>query len=537
MTTTRPPAPTVPPQPRVHGSLALVSSTDHKSLGIRLFAVAGVFFLAGGLLALLVRSELAVPGMQVLSHQEYNEIFTMHGSTMVYLVVQPIALALGVYLVPLQIGAADLITPRLALWCVLMVPAGGVIMYLGFLTTHGAGPDGWTAFLPLSGSKFTEGEGMDMWVLGVIVTNAGQLVLAGVILATVLLRRAPGMSMLRLPVFVWTEIVTCLMVLVAFPSLIAAMSLIYVERQFNVNVDPVVYLHLFWFYGHPNVYIMFFPFVGCVAEVVAVFSRKRFFGYSAMVFSLLAFATLSMSVWGHHMFTTGRSQNEYFAATSTALAIAAGVEYFDIVGTMWRGAITLATPMLFAIAFLVQFLVGGLTGIIMASPPLDYHINDTYFIVGHFHYTLFAGSLFGFFAGVYYWFPKVFGVLLRDGLGKVHFWLMVLGTNLTFMPMFVLGYDGMVRRVADYPRSQGWEGLNSLSTAGSALIAIAVAVFIVNVVLSMRRPVTAGNDPWGGHTLEWWTTSPPPRHNFTDLPPIRSFSPLLDLQLERERSS
>jgi cytochrome c oxidase subunit 1 len=237
------------------------------------------------------------------------------------------------------------------------------------------------------------------------------------------------------------------------------------------------------------------------------------------------------------MFTTGRSQNEYFAATSTALAIAAGVEYFDIVGTMWRGAITLATPMLFAIAFLVQFLVGGLTGIIMASPPLDYHINDTYFIVGHFHYTLFAGSLFGFFAGVYYWFPKVFGVLLRERLGKAHFWLMVLGTNLTFMPMFVLGYDGMVRRVADYPRSQGWAGLNELSTAGSALIAVAVVIFIANVVVSLRRPQPAGNDPWGGHTLEWWTTSPPPRHNFTDLPPIRSFSPLLDIQLERERES
>jgi cytochrome c oxidase subunit 1 len=535
VTVARRPAPTLPPEPRVRGVFALVGSTDHKSLGLRLFGIAGVFFLAGGMLALLVRSELAVPGMQVLSHQEYSEIFTMHGSTMVYLVVQPLALALGVYLVPLMIGAADLIAPRLALLCVLMVPGGGLIMYMGFLTTHGAGPDGWTAFLPLSNSGFTQGIGMDMWVLGVIVANAGQLVLAGVILATILLRRAPGMTMLRLPPFVWTEIVTCLMVLVAFPSLIAAMLLIYLERQFGLSFDPVVYLHVFWFYGHPNVYVMFFPFVGCVAEVMAVFSRKRFFGYNAFVFSLLAFAMLSMSVWGHHMFTTGRSQNEYFATTSTALAIAAGVEYFDLIGTMWGGAVLLRTPMLFALGFLVQFLVGGLTGIIIASPPLNYSLNDTFFIVGHFHYTLFAGSIFGLFAGIYYWFPKATGVLLRERLGQAHFWLMALGTNLTFMPMFALGYEGMVRRVPDYPHHAGWTWLNELSTAGSALIAVSTLVFLANLWISLRRPRPAGNDPWEGHTLEWWTTSPPPRHNFLDLPPIRSFSPLLDLRLEAER--
>jgi cytochrome c oxidase subunit I len=369
-------------------------------------------------------------------------------------------------------------------------------------------------------------------VLGVIVANAGQLVLAGVILATILARRAPGMSMLRLPVFTWTEVVTCMMVLVSFPALLAAMALIYANRQFGVTVDPVVYLHLFWFYGHPNVYVMFFPFLGCVAEVVAVFSRKRFFGYHAMVFSLLAFAALSMSVWGHHMFTTGRSANEYFAATSTSLAIAAGVEYFDMVGTMWGGAVLLRTPMLFALAFLVQFLVGGLTGIIIASPPLDYHLNDTFFIVAHFHYTLFAGSLFGLFAGIYFWFPKATGAMLREGLGKLHFALMVIGTNLTFFPMFALGYEGMVRRVPDYPRHAGWQALNELSTAGAALIGLATLVFVANVWVSLRRRVPAGNDPWEGHALEWWTTSPPPRHNFVDLPAISSYAPLLDRRLE-----
>jgi cytochrome c oxidase subunit 1 len=525
----------VPPEPRVGGGMALIAATDHKSIGLRLLGMSGVFFLLGGVLALLVRAELAMPGMQVMSHQEYSEVFTMHGSTMVYLVVQPIALALGVYLVPLQIGAADLIAPRLTLWSTWTLAAGGVVMYLGFLTAAGPGPDGWTAFLPLSNATYTPGTGMDMWVLGVLVANVAQLVIAAVVLATILLRRAPGMTMLRLPVFTWTQVVTCLMVLVSFPAVIAAMGLIYVNRQFGWSVDPIVYLNVFWFFGHPNVYVMFFPFLGCVAEVVAVFSRKRFFGYPAMVFSLLVFATLSMSVWGHHLYTTGRSANEFYAVASTSLAIAAGVEYFDLVATMWHGAIRLQTPMLFALAFMIQFLVGGLTGVIIASPPLDYSLNDTYFIVAHFHYTLFAGSLFGLFAGIYYWFPKFTGVMLRERLGLLHFGLMTIGTNLTFFPMFVLGYDGMVRRVADYPPLPGWETLNMLSSAGSAVIALSMIVFAANLWVSLRRRVPAGNDPWQAHTLEWWTTSPPPRYNFVDLPPVRSYSPLLDLRLERER--
>jgi cytochrome c oxidase subunit 1 len=507
-----------------------VAGTDHKSLGLRLFLACGVFFLIGGAFALLVRAELARPGMQVLSHQEYNEIFTMHGSTMVYLVVQPLALALGVYLVPLQIGASNLAYPRLALWSFWLVVGGGSVMYLGFLTTQGAGPDGWTAFLPLSNSGFTPGSGMDMWIMGVILANVAELLLAVVVLATILMRRAPGMSMLRLPVFVWSEVVTCMMTIVAFPALIAAMILLYLERQYGWNVDPVIYLHLFWFYGHPSVYIMFFPFLGCVAEVVPVFSRKRFFGYPAMVFSLLAFSMLSMSVWAHHMYTTGRSANEYFAITSTSLAIAAGVEYFDLIGTMWGGSVLFRTPMLFAITFLIQFLVGGMTGVMVASPPIDYSLNDTFFVVGHFHYTLFAGSIFGLFAGIYYWFPKATGSMLRESLGRVHFILMTIGTNMTFFPMLVLGYDGMVRRVADYPASAGFTTLNEVSSAGSAVIALSVLVFIVNVWWSLRRRIPAGADPWGGHTLEWWTPSPPPRDNFADLPPIRSYAPLLDLR-------
>ena len=505
-------------------------STDHKAVAIRLAWLSGAFFLAGGVLALLVRSELAVPGMQIVSHQGYDQLFTMHGSTMVYLVVQPLAVALGVYLVPLQIGAANLIAPRAALFAVWILAGGGALMYLGFLTHDGAGSAGWTAFLPLSSDRFVQGSGMDMWIVGVALANLAVIILAAVVLLTILLRRAPGMTMLRLSPFCWTQVVTCLMVVFSFPAVIAAMGLVYADRHFGTHVDPIWYLQLFWYYGHPAVYVMFFPFVGCVAEVIPALSRKRFFGYRPFVLSLMVFTALSMSVWGHHLFTTGRSANEYFAATSTALAVVAGVEYFDLIATMWGGSLLLRTPLLFAVAFLLQFLIGGLTGVIVASPPLDYSLNDTYFVVAHFHYTLFAGSMFGLFAGVYFWFPKVTGAQLREGLGQIHFWLLVAGTNLTFMPMFVLGYDGMVRRVADYPSDAGFTGMNELATAGSGVIAASMLVFLANVAVSLRWRRAAGDDPWEGHSLEWATTSPPPPGNFDRLPPIRSSTPALDLR-------
>ncbi|HEY1778827.1 MAG TPA: cbb3-type cytochrome c oxidase subunit I, partial [Solirubrobacteraceae bacterium] len=298
------------------------------------------------------------------------------------------------------------------------------------------------------------------------------------------------------------------------------------------NDGAVAYQELFWFYGHPVVYVMFFPFVGMVGEILATFSSRRFFGYSAFVVALLAFSGLSMTVWGHHMFTFGQTTNKYFSLTSTALIVPAGIEYFDFLGTMWKGTLRFTTPFLFALAFLVQFLIGGLTGEILASPPLDYGLNMSYFVVAHFHYTIFAGSAFGLFGGIYFWFPKLTGAMLRERLGKVHFVLMVVGTNLTFFPMFVLGAEGMTRRIADYPRSSGWGPLNQLETAGAFVIALATAVFLANVAISLRHRVAAGDDPWQGHTLEWATSSPPPRHNFTHLPPIRSHAPLLDLREE-----
>jgi cytochrome c oxidase subunit 1 len=528
-----PPAPAAGVRTR-YGVLDVIAGTDHKRTAMRLAAVAIAFFTAGGVAALLMRANLATPHSEVVGTDTYNQLFTMHGSTMIYLFFTPMAFALGLYLVPLQVGAAEVAGPRTALASLWLVLGGGVMMWSGFLTNNGAAKSGWTAFDPLSDTPYAPGIGMDLWIFGVALATLGALLLAGCILATIVSKRAPGVTMLRLPPFTWTMVATCLMTLVSFPVLIVALVLLWVEREyggvFTGSGGAIAYQHLFWFYGHPVVYVMFFPFVGAVAEVIAVFSRRRFFGYRAFALSILAFAALSTSVWAHHMFATDQVANRYFSLTSTSLVVPAGIEYFDLIATMIGGAILLRTPMLFAIGFVLQFLVGGLSGVFIGSPTLNYHVTDSYFIVAHFHYTLFAGSLFGLFGGIYYWFPKWTGVTLREGLGRLHFVLLVIGANLTFFPMFILGYDGMPRRIASYPPSTGWQDLNMLASAGAGVIAIALIVFAINLVVSLRHPVPAGPDPWGGHTLEWATSSPPPRHNFAALPPVRSFAPLLDLR-------
>jgi cytochrome c oxidase subunit 1 len=520
------------------GLVGTFGSTDHKRVGVRIAITAAAFFAAGGVLALLMRAELAEPGLQVVSTGTYNALFTMHGSTMIYLVITPFALALGVYLIPLQVGAAEIAGPRwvLAGWWLYLL--GGLSMYSGFLIRDGPAQATWVGFDPLSDAVNSPGQGMDLWILGVALATAGELLWGISILVTILRERAPGMTMLRIPVFAWAMTVTSLMVAFAFPVLIAAMGLLWVERQWGGVFDgpegPVAYQHLFWFYGHPVVYVMFFPFVGAVAECVATFSRRRFFGYVAMVGSLLLFTSLSMSVWAHHMFTIEGVTVKYFSLTSIALVLPAGIEYFDMAGTLWGGAIRLTTAMLFALGFLVQFLIGGLTGVWVGSSVLDYHVNNSYFVVAHFHYTLFAGSFFGAMAAVFLWWPKVTGVFLREGLGRVQFVLAVIGANLTFFPMFLLGRDGMTRRVADYPRNPGWELLNALASVGSAVIALSLLVFALNVAVSLLRRRPAGPDPWEGHTLEWATSSPPPRHNFAGaLPPIRFYHPLYDLREQR----
>ena len=526
---------------RPRGFVGWAAATDHKRIALLTICGSLVAFLVSGVLALLVRTELAWPGNQVLSNDAYNQVFTMHGSGMVYLFLTPTALAFGVYLVPLQVGAREIAAPRLTLLGAWLTLTGAVIAYSGFVTGSGAAADGWTGFYPLSDDAFSPGPGMDLWIVGTILALAGPTVHAGTVLATILRRRTAGMTMLRIPVFTWSMTATCLMVITSFPVAIAAFLLLLADRHgvsvYDTVDGPAEYQHLFWFYAHPVVYVMFFPFVGAVAEVVATFARRPFFGYAATALSLLAFAALSMSVWAHHMFTTGRVTNEYFSLTSTALLVPAGVEYFGILATLVAGARPrLTTAAWFAVGFVLLFLIGGLSGIVVASPPLDYHVHDSMFVVAHFHYTLFAGSLFGFFAGFYFWFPKVTGVLLREGLGKLQFALLFVGANVAFFPLFLLGYDGMRRRVADYPGDAGFTTLNLVSTVGAGIIALGIVVWLANLAVSLQRPVPAGEDPWGGQTLEWWTTSPPPRWNFErELPPIRSYAPLWDLREEAAR--
>jgi cytochrome c oxidase subunit 1 len=475
--------------------------------------------------------------MQIVSKGVYNQLFTIHGSAMIYLFMTPVALAVGVYLVPLQVGAAEIAGARFAIGAYWMFAFGGLTMFSGFLTDHGAARAGWTAYTPLSGERFSPGTGMNLWIFGVILAVTASIVWAACVLATIVRRRAPGMTMLRMPPFTWSMAATVLMVLFSFPVLVVAMGLLFADRNGFEVYGPgeggaIAYQHLFWFYGHPVVYVMFFPFVGMVAEVVAAFSRRPLFGYRGLVASLLLFSSLSMTVWSHHMFATGHVANRYFSLTSTALVVPAGLEYFAIVATMATGAILLRTPMLFAIGFVLQFLIGGLSGIFTGSPPLDYHVHDSYFVVAHLHYVLFAGSLFGLFAGVYFWWPKVTGWMLDDRVGKVHFALLAVGTNLTFFPMHILGMEGMPRRVADYPASAGWSGWNLLETVGAFVIAVAILVFLWNVWRSRRLHVAAGPDPWEAQSLEWYTSSPPPRFNFDALPPVRSYHPVWDLHME-----
>ncbi|WP_171108699.1 MULTISPECIES: cbb3-type cytochrome c oxidase subunit I [unclassified Streptomyces] len=528
----------VPPS----GWLGWVTSTDHKRIGLLTVGTSLVLLLVTGTFALTMRAQLAQPEQELVTTHLYNQLFTIHGSGMIYMVFTPLALGMGVYLVPLQIGAPGIAMPRLTLLGYWLYALGALVMLAGFATPLGAHADGWFSYPPLADSVHSPGVGTDLWIAGVFLATTGTIVMGWTVLWTVLRKRTHGMTMLRLPVFSWSMIASCLMVIGAFPALLAALVLLAVGRAdpsvFNENVWNIGYQHLFWFYGHPVVYVMFFPYLAAAAEVLAVFSGRRFFGYKGTVLSLLVFAALSMSVWGHHMFATGQATNDYYSLASIALLVPAGVEYFAMVGTIVGGRLRLAPPMLFALAFIPQFLIGGLTGIMVGTPVIDYQVHDSYFVVAHLHYVLFAGSAFGLFAGVYFWFPKVTGVMLGHRLGRLHFWLLVIGTNVTFLPMFALGYLGMPRRISTYAPFEGFGWLNLLSSIGAAFLAAAMTVFAVNVLWTLRkrtlgRAEKAPDDPWGGHTLEWATSSPPPRLNFTPehpVPPVTSFAPLLDLR-------
>ena len=537
MTTTaeRPTASAAPPPPRHNtGILRWITTTDHKVIGFSYMTTAIFFFLVGGLLALVMRTQLARPDQNLVSPETYNEFFTMHGSIMIYLFVVPFAFGIANYIVPLQIGAPDVAFPRLnalAYWLYLF---GGLVMISGFLTASGAANFGWFAYAPLSGATYAPGVGPDLWIVGVIVTSTAG-VLGGVnLVTTIFMLRAPGMTMFRMPIFTWNMLVVSTMVLLSFPVLTAALAMLFADRHLDAHIfevekggTPVLWQHMFWFFGHPEVYIIALPFFGVVTEIFPVFSRRPVFGYKGLIFATLAIGGLSVGVWAHHMFATGVVQLAFFSALSLLIAVPTGVKFFNWIGTMWRGQLKFQTPLLFAIGFLVVFLLGGITGVQQAMAPVDFNVTDTYFVVAHMHYVIMAVVLAAF-GGVYYWFPKFTGRMLDERLGKIHFWLFFIGINVTFLVQHQLGLEGMPRRVVTYRASDDFGALNMISTIGSYMLGLGALVFVWNVIRSLRHGAPAGNDPWDGQTLEWATTSPPPERNFDSLPPIRSERPFFD---------
>jgi cytochrome c oxidase subunit I len=527
-------------RPASSGLLAWLTATDHKRIGLLYFGTAFTLFLVGGLMALLMRAELAAPGLQLVNEETYNELFTMHGTIMMLLFATPTAAAFANYLVPLQIGTADMAFPRLNALSYWLFLFGSLIVLSGFLTVSGPANAGWTGYAPLSDRVYTPGPGLDLWIVGLLLTSVSAI-LGGLNFATTIYgRRAPGMTMLRMPMFTWGILVTSALILFAFPPVAAALAMLFVDRNLGGAFfeparggDPILWQHLFWFFGHPEVYIVVLPFFGIVSEVVPVFSRKPLFGYRAMVFSFVLIAAYSMAVWAHHMFTTGVVNLPFFAFVSFLIAVPTGIKIFNWIATMWRGHLSFPTPMLWAVGLIYLFTIGGITGVMVASAPLDFHFQDTYFVVAHMHNVLVAGTVFAMFAGIYFWFPKATGRILSERLGKLHFWSWIVGFSVTFLPQYQLGAEGMPRRFADYPALAGWPELNLISTAGSLLLAFGVVCFLAAVALALRQPRTAPADPWGANSLEWATMSPPPEHNFIRLPPIRSERPVFDARVGR----
>jgi cytochrome c oxidase subunit 1 len=515
----------------------VLTTTDHKTIGLLYLVTSFLFFLAAGLMALIMRAELAQPGLQVVTSEQYNQLFTMHGTLMMFLFAPAAAYGFTNYIMPLQIGAPDMSFPRLNAFSYWLYLFGGLTVMAGFLVPTGAAAFGWFAYTPLSTEIYSPSLGADLWIVGLIGSGLGTILGAVNFITTIITLRAPGMTMFRMPIFTWNMLVTSILVLMAFPVLAAALFALEADRQLGAQVynaetgGAILWQHLFWFFGHPEVYIVALPFFGIISEIIPVFSRKPLFGYKGLVFATIAIGALSMTVWAHHMYVTGAVLLPFFAFLSFLIAVPTGVKFFNWIGTMWRGQLTFETPMMFAIGFLITFLLGGLTGVLLASPPIDFHVSDTYFVVAHFHYVLFGTVVFAFFGGVYYWFPKLTGRFLDDRLGKVHFWTVFLGFHLTFLVQHWLGNDGMPRRYADYGPLEGFTTLNTISSIGAFVLGISTLPFLYNIYVSYKRGTVAqGDDPWGfGNSLEWATSSPPPRHNFVTMPRIRSERPAFDL--------
>jgi cytochrome c oxidase subunit I len=526
---------TTPPR----GWLGWLTTTDHKKIGILYLFATFLFFILGGVEALIMRLQLAQPDGTLVSPETYNGLVTMHGTTMIFLFVVPVLAGFGNYFVPLMIGARDMAFPKLNALSFWLLLFGGIAFYASvFFEPPQAG---WTMYPPLSDDAFSAGGGVDAWIFLIHLTGLSSVIGAINFVATIHNMRAPGMSWGRMPLFIWSILIYSYLLVAALPSVAAAVTMLLTDRHFGTAFfdpagggDPMLWQHLFWFFGHPEVYIMILPVFGMISEILPVFARKPIFGYKAIAASTVAIAFLGMLVWAHHMFTTPTATIvlAFFMLSSFTIAVPTGIKIFNWIATLWRGSIVLKTPLYFAAALPGLFVIGGISGVILAIFPVDWQLHDTYFVVAHFHYVLFGGSVFGLFGGLYYWFPKMTGRLMSDSVGKLSFWLMFVGFNVTFLVQHSAGLSGMPRRIYDYSEELGVGGYNLVSTIGAFILGVGVLVTCVNAIHSIKKGKRAGNDPWQGNTLEWFTTSPPPANNFDVIPRVRSVEPMKDIRRE-----
>ena len=510
------------------------TDTDHKVIAMRYIVTAFVFFVLGGIEAALMRIQLARPDNHFLSPDQYNQIFTVHGTTMMFLFAVPIVTAMGIYLVPLMVGARDVAFPRLNLFGYFIYLIGGIFLYTGFFLN--TGPDaGWFAYVPLSGPAYSPGKRVDVWAQMITFTEISALVGAIVVIGTAFKMRAPGMTLNRLPLFVWAQVITAFMIIFAMPAVMLASGFLASDRLIDTHFfnpaeggDAILYQHLFWFFGHPEVYIIFIPALGFISPIIITFARRKIFGFLALVLSLISTGFLGFGLWVHHMFATPIPQmgQSFFSAASMMIAIPSGVQIFCWIATLWGGKLNIKTPLLFVLGFFAIFVLGGLTGVMLASVPLDLQIHDTFFVVAHLHYVLIGGSVFPLFGAFYYWFPKWTGRMLSESAGRWNFWLMFVGFNLVFFPMHQLGLNGMPRRVYTYLPETGWGTLNLIASIGAFILAAGVAVFVINVFWARRAGVVAGDNPWAADSLEWSVPSPPPTYNFHNIPVVQGRYPI-----------